>query len=154
MKRLFLTIIPVLIYGMVLTNCGSITASEDKQAKNDKKETASAPFTEGKYSGTFTVKYFVEMPASWGRGSGNATIEFKNGKFTSTGNPNRVPAGGSGSYSINNNRITFNDELIWSSDFEPGLVLSGVYEYTLNGKKLKLIKKYDFAHYEYDLEKQ
>jgi len=39
-------------------------------------------FEEGVYTGTFTVKYFVEMPESWIQTlTSEALLEFKDGKF-------------------------------------------------------------------------
>ena len=154
MQRLFLMIIPALICGLVFTCCGSKVATNDNTKTEKMSKKASIPIMEGKYSGTFTVKYFVEMPSTWGTGSGKTTIELKNGKFTCTGNPNRVPAGGSGSYSISDGKIKFEDENFWSADFDWGLILSGKYDYTFDGKKLKISAKYENAHYEYDLERQ
>jgi len=106
---------------------------------------------EGAYSGTFTVTYFKEMPQSWvGSGSGQTTLELKDGKYTCAGNPDRVPAGGSGNYTVSENIIVFEETSPWSCDFDPGLILEGVYSYTFNGKELKLSKVYEgYASYEY-----
>ena len=110
---------------------------------------------EGIYSGTFTVKYFVEMPQSWGRGSGATTIELKDGKYTCTGNTNRIPAGGGGTYSIKDNKIIFEDKHGWTADFDGNLILNGEYDYKFDGKRLKIsANKNDEGHYEYDLKKQ
>ena len=103
---------------------------------------------EGTYKGTFTVTY------SSGTQTGQTTLELKNGKFSCSGNSNRIPAGGSGTYSFDNGKITFNDENLWTADFDWNLILSGQYDYTFDGKKLKIsADKNDVGNYEYDLEK-
>jgi len=116
------------------------------------------PVEDGIYVGTFTVKYyfvFVDMPASWGGGSGTTTLELKNGKYTCTGNPDKIPAGGSGDYSTQKNKIIFSDVNGWYADFDWNRILNGEYDYTFDGKKLKIsANKSDIGHYEYDLEKQ
>lgn len=104
---------------------------------------------EGTYKGTFTVTYSSETQ------SGQTTLELKNGKFSCSGNSNRIPAGGSGTFSSGNNKITFNDENVWTADFDWNLILSGNYDYTFDGKKLKIsADKNGVGNYKYDLEKQ
>jgi hypothetical protein len=104
---------------------------------------------EGTYKGTFTVTY------SSGTQTGRTTLELKNGKFSCSGNSNRIPAGGSGTYSLDNGKITFNDENFWTADFDWNLILKGQYDYSFNGKKLKIsADKNGVGNYEYDLEKQ
>jgi len=139
-------VVPALICGIVFASCTNKVTCDNRTYER---------LYEGKYTGTFTVKYFIEMPQSWvGSGNGKAAIEFKDGKFTSTGNPNRVPAGGSGNYSIDGNKIIFQDENIWTADFDGGLILSGEYDYIFKGKKLKISRKSEHAHYEYNLERK
>lgn len=105
--------------------------------------------TDGTYKGTFTVTY------SSGKKTGQTTLNLNNGKFSCSGNSNRVPAGGSGTFSLDNNKITFNDENFWSADFDWNLILNGQYDYTFNGKKIKIsADKNSVGRYEYNLEKQ
>ncbi|GHS89535.1 hypothetical protein FACS1894201_10900 [Bacteroidia bacterium] len=102
----------------------------------------------GTYKGTFTVIYRS------GTRTGQTTLNLENGNFSCSGNSNRIPAGGSGTFSFDNNKITFNDENFWHADFDGNLILNGQYDYTFNGKKLKIsADKNDVGHYEYDLEK-
>lgn len=104
---------------------------------------------EGTYAGTFTVKY------NSGKQSGKTTLVLKNGTFSCTGNSNRIPAGGSGSYTFENGKITFNEVNSWTADFDWNLILSGEYNYTFNGKKLNIsADKNGVGNYEYVLEKQ
>ena len=112
----------------------------------------SIPIEEGIYSGTFTVKYFVEMP--WVSGSGETTLELRNGEYTCTGNSDLIPAGGSGNYSLKNSRVIFNEEHGWLANFDWGLILNGEYDYIFDGKRLKIWIKSEVGLYEYDLTKQ
>ncbi|WP_137404574.1 hypothetical protein [Echinicola rosea] len=104
---------------------------------------------DGIYKGTFTVTY------SSGTQTGRTTLELKDGRFSCSGNSDRIPAGGSGTFSADNNKITFNDENPWTADFDWGLILSGVYDYTFDGKKLLISSNNNgVGQYKYDLEKQ
>ena len=104
---------------------------------------------DGTYKGTFTVTYRS------GTQSGQTTLELKDGKFSCSGNSNRIPAGGSGTFSSDNKKITFNDENVWTADFDWNLILNGEYDYTFDGKKLMLsADKNGVGNYKYDLEKQ
>jgi hypothetical protein len=105
---------------------------------------------EGTYKGTFTVTYRSGTPQT-----GQTTLELKDGKYSCSGNSNRIPAGGSGTYSFDNGKITFSDENFWTAEFDWNLILNGQYDYTFNGKKLKIsADKNSVGHYEYDLEKE
>jgi hypothetical protein len=143
MKKVILMTISVLIFGIVFVSC------------DNSEFVGGVKLEDGIYTGTFTVKYSVEMPESWGRGSGITTLELRNGKFTSTGNPNRIPAGGSGNFSVHNGKIVFEDVNGWTADFDWNLILKGEYDYKFDGKRLKFsANKNDVGYYEYDLIKQ
>ena len=104
---------------------------------------------DGKFKGTFTVTYRND------RKSGKTTLVFENGRYTCSGNPDRIPAGGSGTYSIDNGKITFVDENFWTADFDWNLILGGQYDYQFDGKNLIIYAdKNDVGHYEYRLVKQ
>jgi len=146
MKRLVLMIIPALICGMAFTSCASIAAT-DEDLIDDREDGKVSILKEGTYSGTFTVTY------SSGKKTGTTTLKLENGKYICTGNPDFIPAGGSGTYSINNDKIVFVDENFWTANFDWNLILTGEYNYTFNGKKLKIsAHKNDVGFYEYDLE--
>jgi hypothetical protein len=104
---------------------------------------------DGTYKGTFTVTY------STGTQNGQTTLEMRNGKFSCSGNTNRIPAGGSGTFSSDNKKITFNDENARTADFDWNLILSGKYDYTFDGKNFILsADKNGVENYKYELEKQ
>jgi len=114
------------------------------------------PVEDGIYTGIFNVtyfSYFSDIPESWVKRSGETTLELKNGKYTCMGNSNRIPAGGSGTYSINDNKIVFKDENWWTADFDWYLVLNGAYYYQYDGSKLKISAANTGRYYEYNLEK-
>ena len=118
----------------------------------NEKETVTKPLSDGIFSGTFTVKYFGN--SSWEDGSGAVTIKLENGRFYSTANPNGIPAGGSGTFSINGDKITFNDENGWLANFDWNLILNGEYDFVFDGKRLRIWRETDFGLYVYILEKQ
>ena len=110
---------------------------------------------EGIYSGTLTVEYFGDMPPKswWGGGSGKVTLELVDGGFTCSYSSD-IPGGGSGNYSINDNKIIFNEEHVWTAKFDGGLILNGEYNFSFDGEKLKFSKIYDgYAHYKYELKR-
>jgi len=100
----------------------------------------------GVYIGTFTVNYPDTSI------SGLTTIELKRKEFNCSGNINRVPAGGRGHYEIKKGKIIFNDENMWTADFDWNLILNGEYDYNSKGEKLKIWKTNSIATYTYELE--
>ncbi len=103
---------------------------------------------DGKYTGVFTVTY------SSGIKQNPVTLEFKNGRYVCSGNPDRIPAGGSGTYSVNSGKITFSEENFWTADFDWNLILNGQYNYSFDGKVLILsVGKNDVSRYEYKVER-
>ena len=127
MKRLFIF---ALVYVGLFTSCN---------------EEDFGPNNEGIYSGTVSVTYFEDKQTSH---SEKVTLVLLDGKFSSS----QTVGGGYGYYSIKNNTIIFNNEVyLWNHSFDGNLVLSGKYNYTFNGKNLKISKRNDHAYYEYDL---
>ena len=113
------------------------------------KDNSDTTISEGKYKGTFTVTY------NSGKQSGRTTLVLENGKYSCTGNSDRIPAGGSGTYSLDNGKITFAEENMWTADFDWNLILEGQYDYQCNGRNLKIFAdKNGVGHYEYNLVKQ
>ncbi len=107
------------------------------------------PIQDGIYAGTFTVTY------SNGSQTGPVTIELKNRTYNSSSNSNRIPAGGSGTFQVNKNKMTFSDDKMWTADFDGNLILNGEYEAVFDGKKLTLSASRDgVGHYQYELQKQ
>ena len=104
---------------------------------------------DGIYRGIFTVSY------SNGVQTGPVTVELKSGTYTCSNNSNGIPAGGSGTFRIGNNKMFFTDDKMWTADFDWNLILNGDYETTFDGKKLSLTaSRNNVGTYTYELEKQ
>ena len=82
---------------VICTNCGFLTTMIQQGMTDDLE-------IEGIYSGTFTVTY------NFAKRTGTTTLKLENGKFTCAGNLDRIPAGGSGNYSINHDKIVYSDK--------------------------------------------
>jgi hypothetical protein len=108
----------------------------------------------GNYSGTFTVEYL-----NGDTFSNSVSVNFgENNNYESSGNGNNndfYPAGGKGSYEINNSEITFSDSNIWLANFDWNLILAGEYEYSKNGNELIIsTNKTELGIYKYELTKE
>ena len=134
MKTLFkLTLLSLAVFGILGCQC------DDDHGKN--------PMV-GTYTGIFTVIY------SSGEQSGEVTLKLQEGRYTCIGNPDRIPAGGRGTYTVEEDKIIFIDENVWTADFDWNLILNGEYDYTFDGQKLIIWKEInDQSTYRYELEK-
>lgn len=93
----------------------------------------------GDYTGTFTVSY-----ADGSSHSGPVTVSFSgDNTYNSNGNEDRYPAGGKGSYSIKGDQFSFEDENLWTANFDWGLILNGEYTYSFTNDELTLTKTKD-----------
>jgi hypothetical protein len=134
MKTLFkLTLLSLAVFGILGCQC------DDDLSKN--------PMV-GTYTGIFTANY------SSGEQSGEVTLKLQEGRYTCIGNPDRIPAGGRGTYTVEEDKIIFIDENVWTADFDWNLILNGEYDYTFDGHKLIIWKDTnDQSTYRYELEK-
>lgn len=94
----------------------------------------------GVYDGVFTVEY------SDGRSYSNlvTVVLGRDGSFESSSDPNPgqyYPAGGSGSYIVEDNKILFTEVNGYPADFDWGLILRGEYEYTMSSDELEFSKR-------------
>ncbi|WP_046755489.1 hypothetical protein [Kordia jejudonensis] len=117
---------------------------------NNDDDTNAIESLNGNYTGIFTVVY-----TNGDTFSNSVTVSFTGGNnYQSSGNSNSFPAGGNGTYEINNSTMTFNDINIWTADFDWNLILSGVYTYTINGDALSIsANKNNVGFYSYELMK-
>ncbi|WP_207426025.1 hypothetical protein [Pedobacter sp. SYSU D00535] len=93
------------------------------------------------FSGTYTGEFTVIRPiSSMLTPPVEASITFQGKTYTSQGNPNYYPAGGSGTFEIKGNVIEFRDKNVWPAHFDPLLILSGSYTYEIQGDELILSK--------------
>ncbi|MEO8773844.1 MAG: hypothetical protein ABI371_05895 [Gelidibacter sp.] len=105
----------------------------------------------GEYVGTFTVEYL--------RGeifTNPVTVIFSDkNNYKSSGNSDYIPAGGSGTYDQRNSIISFSDINLWTSNFDPNLILGGEYEYSFKGNVLAISDiRSDIGTYTYMLTKK
>lgn len=104
--------------------------------------------TDGTYRGTFTVRYGADTR------TGETQLELKDGTFRCAGNPDKIPAGGSGTFSAGQDTLRFYDENMWTADFDWNLILNGAYRYTFDGKKLVLFTDKESGYYTYHLRRE
>ena len=104
-------------------------------------------------NGTYTGIFKVIYPS--GTYSGPVSISLNDSIYHCSRNSNRIPAGGSGSFSNINSKLTFKDINIWTADFDWNLVLEGEYDFSFDGISLKLwATKNNVGYYEYSLKKE
>jgi len=99
--------------------------------KKDQKKTS---LPSGTYKGTFYYNQANNME------SFPASVTFKENTYSSVGQSNKKPAGGSGSYSIHSDSIHFKDQNAWTAEFDWGLILNDDYNYKIKGDSLILTK--------------
>jgi hypothetical protein len=107
----------------------------------------------GTYSGQFSVRdnpYVSNAiePAH------NVTIKFSGNNYESTANPDNMPAGGQGIFSIAYDEVTFKDTTVHTTNFDANQVLNGTYNYSTRGDSLLIVKQVNYVFYTYKLKKQ
>jgi len=103
----------------------------------------------GTYTGTFTVEY-----ANGNSYSNTVTVTLNHNQYVSSTGENRIPAGGSGGYYLEGNKIVFLDENLWVADFDWNLILSGEYDLQLADKSVEIsAMKNGVGFYQYKLQK-
>lgn len=109
----------------------------------------------GVYNGTFTVEY-SEDPSFYDELtlSNDVTIEFEDGNFSCSSGENHIPAGGSGTYEIVGNKITFSDENGWYADFDWNLILDGEYDIKETNSEITISAHKGIGFYKYRLMKE
>ncbi len=133
MKRLLI----LLLSGFLFTSC-------------EKESVETLQIKDGTYTGTFTkvnndpLAFALNVTAP-------TSVTINGDNYTSTGNPNRIPAGGSGKFTVNSSTINFSDKNIWTADFDWNLILSGEYKTEIKGDSLFLSKKSGYNLYSYRL---
>ncbi len=70
----------------------------------------------------------------------NVELNFNNGEFTGSSETEKFPAICSGEYSISDNQILFENECIWTAEFDWTLILSESWSYTFQDNVLIMIK--------------
>jgi len=115
-------LIPMLIIG--ISGC-------EKSAKNPEQ------IPDGSYFGTFQ-----RNPASGGGQKANIQITFSKGRWTGQSDIVNYPVIGYGTYKTQGNKLSFDNECAFTANFDWSLILSGEYDYTINGDAIALTKVY------------
>ena len=69
---------------------------------------------------------------------GPAKVRLRDSSYQSEGQTDRIPAGGSGDWEIQDSVVIFRDKNIWTADFDWHLILDGKYSYSVLGDSLIL----------------
>ncbi len=105
-------------------------------------------------SGTYSGVFQLSDVSTGMTNSGEVELNLSAESFTCSENPNRLPAGGAGSFRQKDDVIEFEDQHVWPPHFDMHLVLTGTFSYQLDGASLHLWKETGNTRYEYLLEKQ
>lgn len=95
------------------------------------------------FNGTFTGQFYYVPPGKTleDKVSAPASVSFSADNYSSQGNSDRIPAGGSGTFDVQqNNLIDFKDKNRWTANFDWGLILTGKYSYEFKGDSLILTR--------------
>jgi hypothetical protein len=109
----------------------------------------------GSYNVDFSAIYYFNVGFGYSKvntGTTTLTISAPN-TYSCVGLKSRFPAGGKGTFSVKNDTVYFSNELIFTCEFDHGLILQGAYAYRNNGDTQRLIKESDNVRYEYILTK-
>jgi len=92
---------------------------------------------DGVYTGTF------QRQLAFGGGDiSNVTITFSSNTWTGSSDKVKYPALCHGTFSISDQKITFNNECAWTAEFDWSLILAGEYDFVSDGQQLKIIRDY------------
>lgn len=87
----------------------------------------------GKYTGTFQRTQGIGTDEA-----ANVSISFTPNTFTGISDRPKYPAICNGTYSVSGNQITFNNDCMWTADFDWTLILSKTYSVKVTGDSLQL----------------
>lgn len=91
--------------------------------------------------GTYTGQFYYISPEDTIKRTGPASVSFTHRSYTSQGNPDKIPAGGSGPFEIlGDDLLDFKDQNVWTANFDWGLILNGKYKYRFRGDSLILTR--------------
>lgn len=99
---------------------------------------------DGTYKGFFY--YIPPNGTQVTKSESEISVNLSGKDYTSSGHANRIPAGGTGKYSVlANNEIEFHDEKVWTADFDWGLILNGNYKYEIKKDSLILTRNFQIC---------
>lgn len=97
---------------------------------------------EGKYTG-----FFYHIPpgeTKTTKGQSEIDVDLIGTDFSAGKAPDRLPAGGSGKFSIlNSKEVEFTDKNFWTADFDWNLILNGRYRYENVNDSLILTRQFE-----------
>ena len=70
----------------------------------------------------------------------NVELNITNGTYSGESDTDRFPALCNGNYTTSGNSIMFENDCIWTADFDWTLILEGNWDYTLNNNTLTMTK--------------
>ena len=123
----------------------TVDNSQDTEEKTNSKTYENI---DGNYSGVFSVVYNNDSTYS-----DSVTVYFNDSlNYDCSSKPNRIPAGGNGTYTQNDSTVTFSDINYWTADFDWNLILKGEYNYHLSSDSLIFsAHKNNVGFYKYEL---
>lgn len=105
-----------------------------------KKNDAAGGIKESTYSGTFQRQVSGSGPVA------SVSINFNGGKWNGQSDRTRYPALCSGTYTQPTaNLIRFENDCVWTAEFDHTLILSGDYELKIAGDSMTFVKNYNGA---------
>ena len=113
------------------------------------KEKMAPVHVQGSYSGIF---HLHDAGYNYTR-TGTVELHLGEETYTSSENPNLIPAGGTGSYFAEEDQLVFEAEGIWRNNFDWNLMLMGTYSYQQWGDSLKIWKEVGLRTYCYHLKR-
>lgn len=102
-------------------------------------EMNSEMFLHGEYTGNFSRK---NIQTNEGSVSG-IKISFSDETWTGESESEKYPALCRGTYVIENNKILFENQCAWTTEFDGSLILNGEYEFILAEDKIEFIRTYN-----------
>jgi len=114
----------------------------------DDKEQVAGKIEGGYYTGTFQ-RESDELDT----GTANVSFRFSSNEWDGTGDLPRYPALSNGTYSIVGDSITFNNDGVWTADFDWTLILSGKYAISRNGDQIEFTREYRSANAEFVIDR-
>ncbi|WP_222165113.1 hypothetical protein [Edaphocola aurantiacus] len=99
------------------------------------RDPATVTLSDGTYVGTFQRQTLASsLPSA-------VSLTLSNGNWTGNASMERYPALCSGTYTIGNNQVQFEDTCTWSANFDWTLILDGTYEITQYDDTLVLTRQ-------------
>lgn len=98
---------------------------------------------DGDYEGSFNR----ESPNAFNPSS-EVSLTFDNGSFEGVSSMNDYPAICNGTYEINKSEITFENECVFTADFDWTFILDGTFEFQFIENELRIRKEYGSQTYD------